>query len=207
MKLVIISDTHAQHDELRVMRGDVLIHCGDFCDGFRIDENDLANVDRWFGTLDFELILVVGGNHDFVAQKRRSEGTSVFSNAVYLEDESYQFGGVNFYGSPWVPELDKWAYYLPDADLRDAWARIPSDTDVLITHTPPFGILDRTRSGNQVGCPFLRSAVAELNLRVHCFGHVHSRYGQHDESSVKFINASSVDSNYSIRNIPMVVEI
>ena len=207
MRLVIISDTHALHEQLGPLSGDVLIHCGDFCDGFHIDDDDVSKIDQWFGGLNFDCILCVGGNHDFVAQERRSHGKPVFQNAIFLQDECYEFGGLKFYGSPWLPDLDGWAYFLSDDERRDKWNRIPVDTDVLITHTPPFGILDRPRSGHSVGCSYLRAALEDIDLRVHCFGHVHASYGQRDESKVKFYNASVVDSHYRVTNPAFIVDL
>jgi Icc-related predicted phosphoesterase len=204
---VIISDTHGIHEELDSLSGDVLIHCGDFCDGFRVDEDDLVKLDRWFAGLDFDRILCIGGNHDFVAQERRSLGKPVFEHAIYLEDEGHEFGGLKFYGSPWLPDLAGWAYYLSDQERRAKWALIPSDTDILITHTPPFGILDKPRSGRPVGCSYLRTVLDDLDLRFHCFGHVHASYGQSVDSQIPFYNASLVDSDYKLTNAPIIVDL
>ena len=85
MRIVLISDTHGKHEELGTLSGDLLIHCGDFCDGFHVDEEDIFNIDRWLGEQDFDQIICVGGNHDFVAQERVAVGQTVFENAVYLE--------------------------------------------------------------------------------------------------------------------------
>ncbi len=108
LRIVIISDTHGQHEELAPLAGDVLIHCGDFCDGFNNDGSHIAKIDDWFARQRFELILCIGGNHDFVAQKRRATGLPIFKNAIYLQDETYAFGGLRFYGTPWIPDLKRW---------------------------------------------------------------------------------------------------
>ena len=209
MRIVIISDTHGNHEELGELSGDILIHCGDFCDGFHVDEDDLFRIDRWFGSLNFKQVICVGGNHDFVAQERRAQddANTVFENAAYLQDESFEFNGLKFYGSPWLPDLEGWAYFMEDDQRETQWELIPDDTDILITHTPPLGILDKPRSGYSVGCSFLRQRLEDLSLRFHCFGHVHASYGQWDESLTTFYNASSVDSDYNIRNAPIVVEL
>lgn len=67
MQIVIVSDTHKKHEQLGVLAGDVLIHCGDFCDGFNVNDSDVDDLDDWFGRQQFELILCIGGNHDFAA--------------------------------------------------------------------------------------------------------------------------------------------
>lgn len=148
-------------------------------------------MDDWFGRQQFELILAVGGNHDLAAQDREEHGEEVFENAVYLCDESIEFGDIKFYGAPWVPRLPGWAYYLSDSKLRRRWELIPEDTEVLITHTPPFGILDTPKKGDSQGCPHLRSRVEQLpKLRLHCFGHIHASYGRQQAGSTVFCNAA-----------------
>ena len=202
MRIVVISDTHGRHRELPDLEGDVLIHCGDFCNGFKINEQDLADVDEWFAQLSFKKIIVIGGNHDFVAQRKHREKETVFQNAAYLVDEPYQYQGVNFYGSPWIPELDGWAYYLSHDDRKKKWELIPPNTDILITHTPPRGILDKPRSGQSVGCTHLREKTETLSPKIHCFGHIHASYGVHRTEQTTFYNASSVDSNFEVGNPP-----
>ena len=84
---------------------------------------------------------------------------------------------------------------------------IPNHTDVLITHTPPFGILDLPRSGRNVGCPYLRSIVSEIAPRLHCFGHVHASAGRSVQEKTTFVNASVIDSNYFVCHTPIVIDI
>ena len=192
MRIVIVSDTHCLHEQLGVLSGDVLIHCGDFCDGFHPNDSDVDAMDEWFGRQEFELIVAIGGNHDIAAQDREEHGEDVFENVVYLTDDSIEVGGLNFYGAPWIPRLQGWGYYKSDPELREKWELIPDDTDVLITHTPPFGILDKPRTTDSQGCPHLRHRVDALaQLKLHCFGHIHASYGVQDVSpELTFCNAA-----------------
>lgn len=88
--------------------------------------------------------------------------------------------GINIFGSPWQPEHINMAFNLPRGEaLRQKWSEIPDNTDVLITHTPPYGILDSLEDGTHVGCEELLEAVAErVKPRVHVFGHIHECYGE-----------------------------
>lgn len=147
MRLVIVSDTHGRHEELGVLEGDVLIHCGDACDGFKRDHRDVERLDRWFSRQRFDAILCIGGNHDFALEERAAKGTQVLRNAIFLIDSPFEFRDVLFYGSPWTPELMGWAFYLEPEDAEARWSRIPRETDVLITHSPPAGILDLIAEG------------------------------------------------------------
>ena len=108
LKIVVISDTHGMQEQLGALRGDVLVHCGDMCDGFNSHPGSLDQLDAWFASLEFEVILCVGGNHDFELQERarltsQGERSGVFEHAVYLEDQAYVHRGIHFWGSPWVP--------------------------------------------------------------------------------------------------------
>ena len=199
MRLVVVSDTHGQHEELGCLEGDVLIHCGDFCDGFRKDPRDVEAIDSWFGRQRFELILCIGGNHDFSVEERVNSDGPVFENAIWLQDEAHVHRGVRFYGSPWLPHLDGWAFYLTSEGLREKWSMIPEDTDVLVTHTPPLGILDQPRSRQiHCGCPHLLERVEAVKPRYHLFGHNHASAGMEDRNGTTFVNASVVDSGFNV---------
>ena len=206
MRLVIISDTHTLHEQLGELSGDVLIHCGDMCNGFQPDPRDIVRMDDWFLRQDFKLILCTGGNHDMVVEDRDQCGGTVFRNATYLEDEPIEFEGLKFYAAPWIPKLDGWAYFQPDDGLREKWDLIPDDTNVLITHTPPFRILDLNRAKKPQGCSFLRARLEELeSLRLHAFGHIHESYGVQEVGDVTFVNAAL--QRAKVLRKPVVVEL
>ena len=207
MKLVVVSDTHAQHQDLGVLSGDVLIHCGDGAFGRDASWGDVQRLDAWFSRQAFKLILCTGGNHDFALEEAAGRGLPTFRNAIYLEDSGVEFEGVKFYGAPWVPELRGWAYYQSGTSLKDRWAMIPEDADVLITHTPPYGILDETRQGRLCGCNDLRERVEKLRLRLHCFGHVHASAGMVQIGGTTYANASMADRNYKLVRSPIAVEL
>lgn len=207
MKIVIISDTHGQHAELGALEGDVLIHCGDFTFGRQRQAQATDALDAWFARCNFQHILCTGGNHDFLADEAAAGGARVFRHAHYLRDQALVLDGVKFYGAPWVPELAGWAHYRTDAELLEDWARIPGDTDVLITHTPPLGILDRNSSGKACGCPYLRDAVNVLRPQLHCFGHVHASAGVMRAGDTTYVNASVVNKRYEVKRAPIEVNV
>ena len=57
----------------------------------------------------------------------------------YLEDESIELFGYKIYGSPYTIKYEHWAFVEPEEDLAKRWTRIPDNTDILITHQPPYG--------------------------------------------------------------------
>ncbi|KAM3548967.1 hypothetical protein ARSEF4850_009112 [Beauveria asiatica] len=79
------------------------------------------------------------------------------------------------YASPYTPSLGDWGFqYHPDQGHDFG---IENDTNIVITHGPPRGILDRTNSQQRAGCPDLFAAVAEAKPQIHCFGHIHEGWG------------------------------
>lgn len=207
MRLVVISDTHGEHASLGPLHGDVLIHCGDMAATVDPDERPLEALDAWFGAQDFQLVLAIGGNWDFALQQRLRRGRPAFRNAHCLLDDSVTFGGVRFYGSPWTPALSRWAFYLPDAEMARRWDAIPDDTDVLITHTPPRGVLDQNRRGDHLGCRALAARLPALRCALHVFGHTHASYGVREQGGRWLANASSMGSHDGPLRPPLVFEV
>jgi Icc-related predicted phosphoesterase len=203
MQITVISDTHNTHEQLGILHGDVLIHCGDLFNQFSADEEEIEKIDDWFERQEFELILCIGGNHDFRLQKLFEQTSSPFRHAKYLQDSACSFRGIRFYGSPWVPNLPGQAYDLSSQELQEKWRQIPDDTDVLITHTPPMGILDLpSRTNISCGCSHLAARVFEVAPILHCFGHAHASSGQTTSNGISFMNASMVNSQYELTRTP-----
>lgn len=205
MRLVCISDTHSRHQDLDLPAGDVLVHAGDLTT--RGTEKEIRAVDAWLGTLAFRHKVIIAGNHDF-GFERDPAARSWIQHATYLQDEGVEIEGVRFWGSPWQPRFFDWAFNLDrGAPLRHIWDAIPADTDVLITHGPPHGILDRTAHGEDVGCEELRRAVERVAPRLHVFGHIHESHGTFEGGPTRFVNASTCDLRYRAVQPPVVVDL
>lgn len=191
-RLVLLSDTHGMHDTLRVPEGDVLVHTGDFCTIG--DEQEARSFAEWFLSQPHAHKVVIAGNHDLCLERDLAFGARLFEGATYLLDGEATIAGLRFYGSPWQPEFMGWGFNLPRGEpLRRVWSKIPNGIDVLLTHGPPFGVLDRTLTGMWVGCEELRVAVDRAQPRLHVFGHIHEGLGVHTESGVVFVNAAICD--------------
>lgn len=202
MKIVVISDTHGGHEELGLLRGDILIHCGDVENLFKRDDRAIEKVDDWFGRQRFDHILCIGGNHDLSLERRVRSNPQPFRNAIYLHDSDFVHDGVKFYGAPWVPMLNNHAYFADERALEAAWSRIPDDVGVLITHTPPARVLDVSSRGAALGCQHLSKRLKKLNPKLHCFGHIHASAGTRVIGSTTYVNASSVNSSFEIAIAP-----
>lgn len=204
-RLVILSDTHGKHGELSVPDGDVLIHAGDMS---RLGELvEIEEFDRFLAGLPHRHKIVVAGNHDFGFERTPRQARAALAHATYLEDEALEVEGLRFYGSPWQPEFCGWAFNLPRGEpLRRIWARIPEDTDVLVTHGPPRGVLDELHRGGRAGCEELAARLAVVRPALHCFGHIHEAAGTCRREGTLFVNACSCDLGYRARNPPVVVD-
>jgi len=205
MKITMISDTHNLHRQFAQLEGDVLIHCGDMFNLGDTDQSCIADIDAWFGEQAFDLVLCIGGNHDHLLRRHTQRLGNPFKNAVYLEDSSYQHEGMTFYGAPWVPGLVSHAYYQSAKGLRDKWAQIPCETDVLITHTPPLGMLDVSSRGMQLGCEYLAGELTRIAPKLHCFGYIHASTGVVEQGRTTFVNAASVNSQVELVKKPIEI--
>lgn len=209
MRVVAISDTHNKHNKLSLPDGEMIIHCGDVSGQGRTDE--VFSFLNWFEKLDYQYKLFIAGNHDFFFEKKlKEEKQAVLKDRgiIYLENEAIEIGGLKFYGSPVSPWFFNWAFNVHRGDaIKEYWDKIPNDTDVLITHGPPMGILDANEYGEKCGCFDLLQAVTEIKPFFHIFGHIHEGYGRKVINGTEFINASVLDEQYRLKNEPMVFDI
>jgi len=198
MKTSIISDTHRRHEELnpKLERSDLFIHCGDFSGG--TEKCTRAFLD-WFSGTPAPIKILVCGNHDGYAQEIGKEAFKDLCfdfGILYLEDESIEIEGIKFYGTPWTPEFKDWHFMGEDEDLKKYWDLIDDDTQVLITHGPQHGTLDRLMEGgipSYLGSRTLASRIRDLkSLKYHFCGHIHGQTGFKDKD--EFTNYESINA-------------
>jgi predicted phosphohydrolase len=206
MRIVCLSDTHDLHRELTVPDGDVLLHAGDAT--MKGTPERIEAFDRWLGTLPHAHKVVIAGNHDWAFERTPALARGLIRNARYLQDEEAIVAGLRVWGSPWQPWFFDWAFNLPRGPaLAAKWALIPAGIDVLLTHGPPLGVLDRTSRGDDVGCADLLAAVQRVRPRLHVFGHIHEGYGTLERDGTRFVNASSCTERYLPVQPPIVVDL
>ena len=198
MRLVMISDTHGRHDLIPDLPdGDVFVHAGDFMNSGLYPE-EILSFNRWLAKQPIQRRVVCAGNHDRLFQMAGPLARQMLTNATYLENTGVAIDGVSFWGSPNTPEFLNWAFMYPrGAAARQYWDQIPYDLDVLITHGPPFGILDQTEpKGAHLGCEELLKAIEEKKPKVHVFGHIHGGAGIFENGDTRFINAAYLNERY-----------
>lgn len=177
VRFVIISDTHTKHGQLEIPDGDVLLHCGDWTK-WKSSEEDVSNFNDWLGQLPHKHKIVIAGNHEVC--ERNINIREVLNNATYLESETVVVEGVKIHGAPYHRQRGFLyranAFGMQDDEIKAKWEAIPNDVDILMTHIPPYGILD-VEEGGHVGCPYLYDAIQRTKPGLHCFGHVHGQRG------------------------------
>ena len=215
MKIVAISDTHGKHRNLVLPEGDILIHAGDVSSMGK--ESEIKDFLNWFSKTDFTYKIMIAGNHDFYFEKIVDNAKVleelIPANVIYLNDSVVEIENLGqktlrIWGSPIQPWFFNWAFNRNRGeDIKRHWDKIPQNTDMLITHGPAYGILDKTTRNESVGCEDLLEKVKEVKPIFHICGHIHEAYGYIKQSGTEFINASVLDENYNLRNKPIVFEI
>lgn len=197
MRILHISDTHGEHHQLSDMPGaDVIVHSGDI--SFAGSEDEAFDFIQWFSSLPYTYKVFIAGNHDNCLHEANIEGLP--ENCFYLYNSSVVIDGLKFHGMPLFMED------IISGNYDESFQKIPDDTDILMTHQPPYGILDNS-ANIHYGDRDLLQTVMDIRPRYHLFGHIHDAYGMEKEKDTLFANASIVDVYYRLLNKPFLFEI
>lgn len=215
VRFVCVSDTHRHHRDLELPEGDVLIHAGDFTQHGNVEE--VIEFNSWLGEIKsrFKHIFVIAGNHDLTLDAATSvnSAANLLTNCVLLNNETVSVFGIKIYGSPVQPRIGrKYIAFARDFEEREtAWRMAPSDTDIIVAHTPPYGHCDRAWGIKRSGCEALLAACMRIRPAFVVFGHIHAGYGTSimNDGATKCINASSMKPLrvFTGLNAPIVFDI
>ena len=204
MKVVCTSDTHGMHNKLEIPDGDIFIFAGDISDQEKIS----IDFNLFLGKLSHNHKIIIDGNHDLPPEKI----SDLITNATYLQHGLLEIEDIRIWGT-------SWQYWLLDQikrrknqnNLQCIWESIPKEIDIIITHFPPYGIGDLTRSNKHLGSKELLTAIRRIKPKYHIFGHIHESYGifkkKIDNFEITFINTSAVMGFGSEFNPPIVFTI
>jgi hypothetical protein len=214
------------------MSADVAIHCGDLTNGSKLEELQAAlrlikdidapvklviagnhdftldipafkrKVAEAVPALDLELVAKEYGSY---GEARQLLQGAKDAGIIFLDEGNCEFKLNNrallkVYASPWTPALGAWGFQYPPSKGHNF--SIASQTDIVITHGPPKGIMDITHARERAGCPFLFKAIARTKPAIHCFGHIHEGWGaklvtwRPDVDEPNHFNA--IDNNQSV---------
>jgi Icc-related predicted phosphoesterase len=91
--------------------------------------------------------------------------------------------------------------------MKSKWDMIPEDTDILITHGPPFGHLDVVKGRtDHLGCEVLTERLKIVKPKIHIFGHIHSGRHIYERDGILFINASVLNEQYKYEYKPITFD-
>lgn len=200
MLIDCLSDLHGHYPILP--GGDLLIIAGDLTATDTEAEHEVFI--SWLRKQHYSKKIFIAGNHDGHCMDYEPFCLQL---GEYLCDSGCEFAGLKIWGSPWTLEFCDWHFMRKPHEMADVWAKIPSDTDILITHSPPKGILDATQRANRAGCQVLADKVAKIKPKLHVFGHIHEGYGSLFRNGTHYVNAAHMDKEYRPVNSPIRIEL
>lgn len=190
MKLLHISDTHGKHKLLTDLpKADIIVHSGDV--SMTGTEEEIIDFLNWFLDLPYKYKVFVPGNHDDCLIDADISGLD--ENCFVLDNRGIEIEGIRIYG------VSAFIEYSINGEEEKFINSIPKNTDILVTHQPPYGILDFS-DGIHYGSSLLLKRLMEIKPRFHLFGHIHNNYGIEKGIHTLYSNASIVDDNYVLKN-------
>jgi len=226
ISITLISDLHGYKPKLE--GGDLLIIAGDLTASNAYSQ--YSDIFDWIEEQNYRKKIVVAGNHDMFIEEENYKGPQG-KQFDYLCDSGIEFEGFKIWGSPWQKQFvgqnpNCTAFSLPlESQLEEKWNLIPDETDILITHCPPYGILDEDGfKGERCGSDTLLHRVKQIKPYLHVFGHIHHSYGMKKKRWFKpmkemvdsvvyhspvttFVNAAQMDERYRAINKPIRIEL
>lgn len=213
-----ISDLHGHYPKLE--GGDLLIVAGDWV---RIsDEQEYLDFYNWIRNQKYGKKICIAGNHDTLIQREGPEWMG-FEDAgfTYLCDSGTEFKGLKIWGSPWTKTFEGMNPHCKaftvdtEEKLAVKFSLIPDDVDILVTHSPPFGLLDTLDAvieghacDKHVGSSSLDLKLGQIMPKLHVFGHIHEQGGKQAAFlNTRYVNASHVNENYEPVNKPIRIEL
>lgn len=191
--ILCLSDTHNFHRRLGDLPdADVVIHCGDFTSNGT--EAEALDFIEWFCDLPHRHKIFIPGNHDVCMYGAKIDGLD--TNCYFLNNSGITIDELKFYGVPFFIEgfEDRYAHSIPD------------DTDVLITHQPPQGILDEAAMEDitHFGSSVLLERISAVRPAYCLFGHVHADYGTTEKDGITYVNCSALRGDGEL-NAPVLL--
>ena len=163
----------------------------------------LIDFNEWLGEMPHAFRVVIPGNHDSIVED--ASRRTLITNATLLINESVEIMSLKLWGSPTTPLLGEAFGVVSDTVRAKLYSRIPADTDILVTHGPPYGILDQAPGFDRhEGCHQLLAAVQRLKPMLHVFGHTHGAYGTVCTDETLFVNAALPGREFGMSNRPHV---
>lgn len=217
MIICAISDVHCKWKNLIIPKCDILISAGDY--SFKGEHWVVEDFHKWLSKQPAKHVISVQGNHELWVEKNFLEAKRIAQEACpnihFIDVGLIEIEGKKIYCSAVTPFFHNWAWNKHPDELHEHWELIPEDTNILITHGPPYGICDELLNPamesynpkRHLGCKSLADRVKIIKPEVHIFGHIHCGYGQKHLDCTSYYNVAINDEMYCPTNPVTIIEI
>jgi Icc-related predicted phosphoesterase len=207
MKIYHVSDTHGYHYLLNIPKDiDMIIHSGDASNSRDMYKNEpeFREFLHWFKQLPIKYKIFVAGNHDTSVEKNLFDIKAQMKemDIIYLENSEVIIEGIKIWGSPHTPTFGNWAFMKARNKIERVWKEIPDDTDIIVVHGPPKGIMDLSHkydnSIERCGCGALLKRVLQIKPKLFLSGHIHNNKDIINAGVLKLSECDTIFSNGSV---------
>lgn len=194
-KICCVSDLHGYLPEIPDC--DLLLLAGDYSPNVKTQIRWLSEIFApWLSELRQRMdIIGVAGNHDTIFEQRPDLVPKL--DWIYLQDSGTVWNGLKIWGTPWQAIFFDWGFNITESEMAQKWQLIPTDTDILILHGPPYMHGDYTPYGDtNAGSPSLLQRIQEVQPKLAIAGHFHSGYGRYRIGDTLMMNCTLVNEAY-----------
>jgi Icc-related predicted phosphoesterase len=172
----------------------------------------MYSFNNWIGALKgngiVKTAILIPGDHDIDLQKNFELSRKNLSEVDHvLTNHGIELDGLKIWGCSYVPQFFNWAFMEDEIILKNViYTQIPEGIDILVCHSPPFGILDDNGYGEKCGSTAMAHHLKRIKPRYYFCGHIHEGRGIYKTPETTFINAAIMDKNY-LNLSPIILDI
>ncbi|MGH2960545.1 MAG: metallophosphoesterase family protein [Solirubrobacterales bacterium] len=218
MNIRALSDLHGRLPYVEPC--DALLIAGDICpitgDHSLQEQARFLNgpFKTWCEAIPTNQIVLIPGNHDFIfEQKAKGYHRELAARVTLLVDQGIDLAndGPRVWGSPWVPNLPRWAFCGSQMKLREKADAIPPGYDIWLQHGPPHPgsnreyALDLVRREHVGNRPMVEAINQKQPPLVIC-GHIHERVGTATFGETLVTNIAFVDNHYDAAWVQLEID-
>lgn len=173
-RILAFSDVHMSRGRIADIveaapKADLIIGAGDFC-------NMRMGLDQAMGLLSpvVSKAVYVPGNAESAEELRAA------TEATVLHGEATEAHGLKIFGIGYaipVTPFGEWSCDLTEDHAATMLDRMQT-ADILISHSPPKGVVDISSSGQSLGSTAVRAAIERVQPKLCFCGHIHDSWGQ-----------------------------
>ena len=178
MKILAFSDLHHSRPRAEAIvaasaEADLVIGAGDFCNM----REGLPEAMTLLAGLGAPMIAVPGN-----AESVEELADAAAAGTIVLHGQGTTAGGLSVfglgYGVPVTP-FGTWSCDLSEPDAAALLAGCEA-ADIMVFHSPPKGVVDRTSAGKSAGSVAIHDAIERIQPRLALCGHIHDSWGRED---------------------------